>query len=55
MPTEISFLGTKLCIKPIPYQFLFLTQTLFLSYRKNDLGCSSRIPDPNFFPSRIQG
>ncbi len=32
---------------------VFLTQKLFLSSRKNDLGCSFRIPDPDFFPFRI--
>ncbi len=38
------------------------TLKLFLSFRKNNLRCSSRIPDPDFFPipdpeswSRIQG
>jgi hypothetical protein len=36
---------------PDPYQriLVFLTQKLFLSSRKNDLGCSLRIPDPEFF------
>ncbi len=33
--------------------FCILTQKLILSSRKNDLVCSFRIPDPDFFPSRI--
>ncbi len=34
-------------------QQVFLTKKLFLSSRKNDVGCSSRIPGPDFFPFRI--
>jgi hypothetical protein len=29
---------------------IFNPKTLFLSFRKNDLGCSSLIPNPDFFP-----
>jgi hypothetical protein len=32
-----------------------LALKLFLRSRKNGLGCSSRISDPDFLPSRIQG
>ncbi len=34
-------------------EFKYLPKKLFLSSRKNYLGCSSRIPDLDFFPSRI--
>ncbi len=37
---------------PDPHQRLFALK-LFLSSQKNDLRCSSRTPDPDFFPSRI--
>ncbi len=36
-------------------EFKYLPKKLFLSSRKNDLGCSSRIPDLDFFPSRRIG
>ena len=41
-----------------PHQGIEVFSTLrilFLSSRKTELGCSSRILDPDFFPSRIQG
>jgi uncharacterized Zn-finger protein len=44
--------GSRIHIKALKY---FTNKNLFLSSRKYDLGCSSRIPDPDpeFYPSRI--
>ncbi len=49
--------GSKRSRIPDPHQRIkvFLTQKLFLSARKYDPGCSSQIPNPDFFPSWIPG
>jgi hypothetical protein len=48
-----EFLHPGSRVKKIPeFNYLYFKK-LFLSSRKNDLGCSSRIPVLDFFPSRI--
>ena len=44
--------GSRIRIKEFKY---FLPKKLFLSFRKYDPGCSSRIRILVFYPSRIQG
>ncbi len=50
--------GSRIWIFCIPDSIKVFTKKLFLSSRKYDPGCSSRIwirdPDPNFYPSRIR-
>jgi hypothetical protein len=42
--------GSRIRIKEFKYFNPKKTKKWFLSYRKYDPGCSSRIPDPDFLP-----